>query len=77
MFSFVDAIKLKKNYIVDKSPSIYLMVDHTMRLGHSAKLLEILNTELQTGTVLFTDPYLTTADIFFPLFNTNRLRIQT
>jgi len=77
MFQFVNVIKVKKNYIMDKTPSLYIVVDNSLRLGYSAKIQEILNNELQAGTILFSDPYLKTTDIFHPLYNANRLRIST
>ena len=77
MYVFVNKIKNKKSYISDAAPSIFIVVDSTLRLGYSAKIIEIISNEMTSGTVLFTDPYLKTSEIFFPLYSSNRLRIST
>lgn len=53
------------------------MLDICLRLGYNAKLIEIMNSEVGSGTVLFSDPYLKTSDVFYPLYRSNKLRIVT
>jgi hypothetical protein len=77
MYSFVDKIKHTKNYMSFMTPSLYIVVDSTLRLGYSAKLIEIMNSEVGSGTILFSDPYLKTSEVFFPLYRSNKLRIVT
>ena len=77
MFQFVEKIKYKKDYLNYMGPSFYIIVDSTLRLGYSAKFLEIMNSEVPSATIMFTDPYLATSDVFFPLYASNRLRIVT
>lgn len=75
LFSFVEVIRGRRNYMMEEAPSIYITVDSTLRLGYSAKILEILNSDLLAGTILFTDPFLSTPEVFHPLYDTNRLRL--
>ena len=75
--SFVNKIKHTKNYMSFMAPSIYIVVDSTLRLGYSAKLIEIMNSEVGAGTIIFSDPYLKTSDVFFPLYRSNKLRVVT
>lgn len=77
MYSFVDKIKHTKNYMSFMTPSLYIVVDSTLRLGYSAKLIEIMNSEVGSGTILFSDPFLKTSDIFYPLYRSNKLRVVT
>lgn len=59
------------------TPSLYIVVDSTLRLGYSAKLIEIMNSEVGSGTILFSDPFLKTSDVFYPLYRSNKLRVVT
>jgi len=72
---FVESMRSKPHYMIDTTPSIYIVVDSTFRLGYSGKIFDIMNNEIGSGTVVFTDPYLCHSKIFEPLYLMNRLRI--
>ena len=72
---FVELVKAKPNYLSDMTPSIFITVDSTFRLGYSGKLFEIMSGESGVGTIIFTDPYLQHSQVFAPLYHTNRLSI--
>lgn len=74
LYIFVQKVKNHKNYISDLAPSFYIVVDPTLRLGYSAKIVEILNSEFSNGTLIFSDPHLTLPEIMSPLHSVNKLK---
>lgn len=74
LYLFVQKIKHHKNYISDLAPSFYIVVDPTLRLGYSAKIVEIINSELNNGTIFFSDPFLKMSEIMDPLYSVNKLK---
>lgn len=73
LYIFVQKIKNHKNYITDLAPSFYIVVDPSLRLGYSAKIVEILNSELSNGTIMFSDPFIKMPEIMDPLHSANKL----
>lgn len=73
LYIFVQKIKNHKSYITDLAPSFYIVVDPSLRLGYSAKIVEILNSELNNGTLIFSDPCLKMSEIMDPLHSVNKL----